>query len=327
MSFSIPNTLSLPAEAYAGGIVRSLEDLLQHLRKARSLDLPVRAIGSGSNIVPHRRVAQYVCAMRNRGIRVVAESGTEITIEVAAGEIWHDFVCFSSAQGWFGLENLALIPGTVGAAPIQNIGAYGVELATFIDSVLVVNAEGETWRLDHGECEFAYRHSVLKLHQEWIVVSVRLQLPKAFVPVISYPDLQQAFSGGASVTPDQLIDAVVSIRTSKLPDPARVPNAGSFFKNPVVTPDQARALADVVDNLLTYPDPNGVKLSGAQLIDDAGWKERAHKTVACWPKQALVLVNRGNASTPEVLAFATAVQNDIRARYGVQLELEPSLLF
>ena len=290
------------------------------------MGLPFRAIGAGSNIVPQKHVDQYVCVMRNRGVQVVAESRTEVTLEVGAGEIWHDLVCLCSTQGWFGLENLALIPGTVGAAPIQNIGAYAVELADFVDSVFIADTHGETWRLARSDCEFGYRHSALKSQQGWVVVSVRLRLPKVFNPVISYSDLQRKFAERAPQTSSELIEAVVAIRSRKLPDPGQVPNAGSFFKNPIVTVAQASELERVVDNLVTYPDPRGIKLSGAQLIDHAGWKNRSDAQVGCWPDQALVLVNRGNASTLEVLAFAAAIQKDIEARYGVQLELEPSLL-
>lgn len=307
-------------------MVTSLDDLLHHLQKARAMGLSFRAVGSGSNIIPAQHVDQYVGVMSNRGVQIVAESRTEATVEVAAGEIWHDLVCLCGTQGWFGLENLALIPGTVGAAPIQNIGAYGVELADFIDSVFVADLHGDTWRLGHTDCEFGYRDSALKSQQGWVVVSVRLRLPKTFNPVISYPDLQREFIERAPQTSHELIKAVVAIRSRKLPDPVQVPNVGSFFKNPIVTRAHALELERVIDNLVTYPDPKGIKLSGAQLIDHAGWKSRSHGQVACWPEQALVLVNRGNASTVEVLAFAATIQEDIEDRYGVQLELEPSLL-
>ncbi len=324
MRYPIPNTLSLLAHAQAGGMVTSLADV-RHLKdQADRLNLPFRPIGAGSNIIPMPNVAQFVAVMKNRGINVSSQDGRPY-VDVAAGESWHDLVCFCASNGLHGIENLALIPGTVGAAPIQNIGAYGVELADFVESVTVCDARGQERKLSRSDCGFSYRDSTFKAQPELVVVSVQLSLSREFKPQLDYPDVK-AEVGGAADDASALVKAIVAIRRRKLPDPAVHPNVGSFFKNPVVSEATASQLQGMYKNIATHVVTDGVKLSAAQLIDMVGGKQLATDNVGCWSQQPLVLVNLGRATTEDVVAFATKIQQNVLAKYAVQLELEPSVL-
>jgi UDP-N-acetylmuramate dehydrogenase len=325
MSFQIPNTLALPCVASAGGFASSIDDVRTMQSEAGSHGLPFRVIGQGSNIVPAATVAQFVCVMRSRGIVVSSTKGRTL-VEVAAGESWHNLVVYCVSQGLFGLENLALIPGTVGAAPIQNIGAYGVELADFVASVTVCDEYGKERLLSREECGFSYRSSIFKTRPELVVVSVTLMLSREFSPKLDYPDVIQEVGSATPMNAKTLVDAIVAIRRRKLPDPEVVPNVGSYFKNPIVSERTASRLRSEIDNLVAYSTTEGVKLSAAQLIDLAGWKNRPAPTVGCWDQQALVVINLGGATTQDVTAFTTEIQRDILSRYSVQLDVEPSLL-
>ncbi|NKB97947.1 MAG: UDP-N-acetylmuramate dehydrogenase [Pseudomonadales bacterium] len=324
MSYPIPNTLNLPANAQAGGLATSIEDVRRLREMADDLGLPFRAIGAGSNIVPEYEVAEFVAVMKNRGVKTNVKQGVP-HVDVAAGENWHDLVTYCASKGLHGLENLALIPGTVGAAPIQNIGAYGVEISDFIESVTVCDEHGLKQILSQSDCGFSYRESTFKTQPELVVVSVQLALSREFNPRLDYPDVLAEFDRSVGDA-NALVTAITSIRQRKLPDPAIVPNVGSFFKNPVVTVSIASRLREKFKNLVAYEVQGGIKLSAAQLIDHAGWKDRPTDKVGCWQQQPLVLVNLGGATTEDVIAYATAIQQEVLALYGVQLELEPSLL-
>ena len=323
MSFAVPNSLALPANAMLGGEAASLADLKSHQQRAAEEGLKFVVLGEGSNVVVSEKVNAFVCLNRIRGIELI---GSELAprIKVGAGENWHEFVLFCTRSGYYGLENLALIPGSVGAAPIQNIGAYGVEVASFIETVEVMDRNGELIELDGEACEFSYRDSLFKRRPELTVVSVTFALASEFSPILTYPDVVERY--GNQTDAYALVQTVIDIRQAKLPNPAEVPNAGSFFKNPVVSPEMLTELHNANPELKSFPDPVGWKLSAAQLIDLAGWKAKPDATVACWQKQPLVLINLGGATSSEVLAFAEKIQSDVAQRFQVQLELEPSLL-
>jgi UDP-N-acetylmuramate dehydrogenase len=232
------------------------------------------------------------------------------------------------ARGWDGLENLALIPGTAGAAPVQNIGAYGVELADRFDSLQAWHIpERRLVRMTAADCRFAYRDSVFKHARpdEWLIVSVRLALPRPWRPVLGYPDLQRdAELSKSSPTARAVFDAVCRIRRAKLPDPAAIGNAGSFFKNPLVDARARDELLARFPGLVSYAQPDGrYKLAAGWLIDQCGWKGRSLGPAGVHDRQALVLVNRGGAKAEDVMALAAAIQGDVKARYGVELEPEP----
>ncbi len=273
--------------------------------------------------------------MGNRGVEAVEETSETVRVRVAAGENWHQLVMRCLHEGWRGIENLALIPGSVGAAPVQNIGAYGVELSQVLKAVHVVDARGDVHELSHAACEFGYRDSIFKradrarlsVGPEFVIYAVELQLGRSFAPVKDYPDVARWLDqrGSAQPSAKQMVDCIVAIRTAKLPDPKKYPNAGSFFKNPVVAPSQSARLRNVYPELQGFVVAEGVKLSAAQLIDLAGCKGWRDGPVFCWPRQPLVLVNQGG-SAEQLLDFAEAVRRAVERTFEVQLELEPSLL-
>jgi UDP-N-acetylmuramate dehydrogenase len=228
-----------------------------------------------------------------------------------------------------GLENLAMIPGTVGAAPVQNIGAYGVELQDRFESLETVDlVTGRTVTLFGETCEFGYRDSVFKhsLAGRCVITRVRFRLPKPWQPVIGYLDLERkiAETGITAPTASQVFDWVCSIRRSKLPDPAVLGNAGSFFKNPIVTPEQCRDIIGRDPEVVHYPLPDGsIKLAAGWMIDACGWKGKTVGQAGVYEKQALVLVNRGGAIGSEVMLLAHAIQESVYGRFGIRLEPEP----
>ena len=328
-SFLIRNTLGVTAHALSGARVESLPQLCAAQAAAKAVDLPIRYIGAGSNILPHATVAGFVCEVAIPGIECLVDAQDYVHIKVGAGEDWHALVMHCLENGWYGLENLALIPGCVGAAPVQNIGAYGRELADFLLAVETVDAQGVQHDLPVRACEFAYRDSWFKRHSDVAITGIYLRLSKRPVVSLEYAELAAQFSRESSEskhgpTPREVADAVIALRQKKLPDPASHPNVGSFFKNPIVSKTLARRLAAKVAGLVSWPyDEAHVKLSAAQLIDRAGWKSKGTDWVGCWPTQPLVLVNRGTANVDVILAFASAIQTDIAQRYDISLELEP----
>jgi UDP-N-acetylmuramate dehydrogenase len=293
--------------------------------------LPRLVLGGGSNLLITRdEVELLVLHMLLAGREIVGETPDAILVRAQAGENWHGFVQWTIAQGLGGLENLSLIPGTVGASPIQNIGAYGAEVKDLFHSLTAFDfASGATRTMDAAACRFGYRDSVFK-HEEGrqlAVLDVTFALPRDWTPNLRYAELAQALDGIAQPTPRQVSEAVIAIRRRKLPDPLEIGNAGSFFKNPVVAREQCARLLDAWPNLVHHPQPDGTdKLAAGWLIDQCGWKGRSLGRAGVYPKQALVLVNNGGASGQEVLALARAIQADVQARFGVLLEPEPVMV-
>ena len=289
-------------------------------------------LGGGSNILLTSDFPGLVLQMQLRGITVVRQDADATIVRAAAGENWHDFVLWTLAQGYGGLENLSLIPGSVGAAPIQNIGAYGAEVEQCIESVRAFDFDsGEVITLTRAECAFAYRDSIFKhrLRERVVILDVSFALPRNWQPNTRYTELAQELESRAIATPSarQISDAVIAIRRRKLPDPAVIGNAGSFFKNPLVPAAQREALLQQHPQLVSYVQPDGsYKLAAGWLIDQCGWKGRSLGPAGVYEKQALVLVNRGGATGAEIWRLAQAIQADVMARFGVQLEAEPVLI-
>ena len=323
------NTLALDARAQAFAEVHSEQELLAALAQARALGLPVMPLGEGSNIVLAGSVAALVIRLGTRGIEVLARDAGTVSLRVAAGESWHGLVRWTLQQGYYGLENLALIPGTVGAAPIQNIGAYGVELASCVQRVNALQiGSDERLALSHQQCEFGYRDSVFKhrLRDKVVITSIDPQLSLRPAVSVEYPALAGYFEqhGITEPTPEAVFDAVVKIRRSRLPDPAVIPNAGSFFKNPIVEQTEAQRLQQVYPELPSYPQHDGrVKLSAAWMIDRCGWKGVRRGGVGVHAHHALVLVNYGSDSGAELLALASDIVSSVQGAFGVRLEIEP----
>jgi len=323
------NTLSFQARAAALVRVGSDEDLLAAFRWAAEHGLPVVPLGQGSNVVLAKDLDALVVRQDTRGIEIIGEVDDRVSLRVAAGENWHALVQWTLQQGLYGLQNLALIPGTVGAAPIQNIGAYGVELQSCLLRVhALVIADGRSLTLSNADCEFGYRDSVIKhsLRDKLVITAVDLQLSRVPELSIGYPALAEAFAqaDAGSLTPRDVFNTVVSIRRGKLPDPAVEPNAGSFFKNPLVPAEQARVLIAQFPGLPAYPQQDGrVKLAAAWMIDHCGWKGYRQDDIGIHPEHALVLVNYGNGTGEQLLSLASAVAAAVADIFGIQLVIEP----
>ena len=242
---------------------------------------------------------------------------------------WHEFVAWTLENNLPGLENLALIPGTVGAAPIQNIGAYGVEIADYIDHVETFDVEKQAFvTLSKEDCQFAYRDSYFKQHpQRFIVTKVVFKISKSWEAKIHYADLAKQFEGNANPSAEDIFLAVCKIRTHKLPDPKVIGNAGSFFQNPVIPNEQYEILLKKHMGLVSYPDaPGKRKLAAGWLIDQCGFKGQRMGEVGIYENQALVLVNHGNGTAQDILGLAKYIQDKVRKEFGVSLEIEPNIL-
>jgi len=315
------------AERYARA--ETLEQLTALLAEAKQQDWPVLLLGGGSNLILSDSLPGLVIQLANRGIELVAQQGERVQVDVAAGENWHNWVQHSLSQGWFGLENMALIPGTVGAAPIQNIGAYGVELKDCFISLTAWDREThQLVTIARDDCDFGYRWSRFKGPDagRYVIWSVRFSLSRVADLKLNYGGVAEhlAAAGIESPTPQDLFDAICAIRSSKLPDPAELGNAGSFFENPVIPQSQFEALKAEFPNLVAFPAGDGrMKLAAGWLIDQAGWKGHRAGGVGVYEKQALVLVNHGGGDRNQLLALAAEIQQSVQAKFGVALEIEP----
>ena len=339
ISLQDKNTLAIDARAALYVAVGSVEELQQALAwwKAYSSEqgLPsdILVLGGGSNIVLAQDFCGLVLHIKLLGRDVVAEDNHHIWLQLGAGENWHDCVCHCMQFHYWGLENLALIPGTVGAAPIQNIGAYGVEISERLEELRAVEiSSGLEVTFTNEHCGFNYRDSVFKgrLKDRYIITSVTLKLLKHPQPNCDYPALKHELQRqqGDSLTiagPEQVFAAVCAVRQSKLPDPAQIPNAGSFFKNPIVSADQFATLQQSFPDIVGYQQPASgqVKLAAGWLVEACGWKGRSLGSVAVHKHQALVLTNPGRGQGGDVLALASQIQQQVSDKFAVDLEIEP----
>ena len=331
------NTFGIVARARELVRVRSEADLQEVLTNPELAGQPKLVLGGGSNVVLTGDVRALVLKVEVPGRRLVGETPKHWIIEAGAGENWHEFVRWTLEQGWPGLENMALIPGCVGAVPVQNIGAYGVELQDRFAALDAMDLEnGHLFTLNAAQCAFGYRDSVFKhvssganglgLAGRALILRVRFALPKVWVPVLGYQDLERKIQETGITAPDArcIFDWVCEIRRAKLPDPAVMGNAGSFFKNPTVTPEQCADIIARDPKVVHYPMPDGsVKLAAGWLIDACGWKGKTVGQAGVYEKQALVLVNHGGATGGEVVTLAKAIQTSVYERFGIRLEPEP----
>ncbi len=329
------NTLALPAHAALYVRITGIGQLAELVDLYAPGDRRFFTLGGGSNLVLTGNFDGLVLHMSIPGRELAGEDSDAWYVRAGAGENWHDFVQWTLAQGWRGLENLALIPGTVGAAPIQNIGAYGLEVAERFHALTAFDMQtGEIVRFDRAACRFGYRDSVFRqegwhLDGRFVITDVTFRLPKKWTPLTRYTDIAAELSAQGVVVPDarQIANAVVAVRQRKLPDPAQIPNTGSFFHNPVVDAAAAERLLALHPGLPRYPQPDGqMKLAAGWLIEQAGWKGRDLGPVGMYEKQALVLVNRGGATGADVVALMQAVQHDVAEKFGVKLTPEPVFL-
>jgi len=324
---------SFSVEARAGQLlVLETEDDLQALVTEHAFD-PDRdlILGSGSNILFAGDVEGTVVLNRMTGKRIVDDSDDIALLEACGGENWHQLVLWSLDQGLSGIENLSLIPGLAGAAPMQNIGAYGVELADVLDSVQALDLKsGELREFQNQDCYFGYRNSRFKSSDagRYLINRIRLRLQRKFIPKLSYQGLGDELTTMGIITPTarQVSEAVIRIRQRKLPDPKVNGNAGSFFKNPVVSRTAADLLQKEYGKLPVYPTGDEVKLSAAWMIEHCGWKGRSFGRAAVSELHALVLVNKDNASGREILALSDAIRESVRERFGIELQPEPLII-
>ncbi|GJB78165.1 UDP-N-acetylmuramate dehydrogenase [Pseudomonas plecoglossicida] len=300
------------------------------LAQAQQGGVPVLVIGGGSNLLLTRDIDALVLHMASRGRRVLGDDGERIVVEAEAGEPWHPFVQWTLAQGYCGLENLSLIPGTVGAAPMQNVGAYGVEIKDVFVGLTALDREtGELRDFGLAECAFGYRDSLFKRNPgRWLILRVRFALSRTLQAHLDYGPVRQrlAEQGVTEPTAQAISEAICSIRREKLPDPAELGNAGSFFKNPVVSAELVERIRAQYPGVVAYPQADGqVKLAAGWLIEQAGWKGHREGDAGVHRLQSLVLVNYGQASGAQMHALARRIQADILERFGVELEMEPNL--
>lgn len=307
------------------------EEELEHIQEAIESH-PTLILGGGSNLLLPKRIEGLVLYNCIKGVAISRHLHNEVVIEAGGGMNWHELVLWTLQQGLGGIENLALIPGTVGAAPVQNIGAYGVELKDVFESLRAYDLkEGKFVEFTAVDCRFGYRHSAFKEIENkgrYLITKVRLKLTaRQHQTNTSYGAIQNVLTakGVSSPSPLDIAGAVIEIRRSKLPDWRQLGNAGSFFKNPIITSAQFKILEERMEGVSVPSYPAGedlVKLAAGWLIDQAGWKGKRSGAVGCYEKQALVIVNHDGANGEEILAFSQSVQADVHAKFGIQLERE-----
>lgn len=323
------NTFGVPAVARWFSAVEREQDLAEALDFAGSRDLPLLLLGGGSNIVltsDWPGLALHVCIP---GRETFAQETDSVDLRIGAGENWHQLVLHSLAEKLCGLENLSLIPGNVGAAPIQNIGAYGVELQScFLRLEAIDLRDGSAVELDHHACGFGYRDSLFKregrdrylITRVWLRLAREPQLRLDYGDILAELDRMNIDDPG----PSDVSRAVIQLRSAKLPDPSEIGNAGSFFKNPVVSAECFESILATDPDAIGYPQESGsVKLAAGWLIQQCGWKGYADGPAGVHSRQALVLVNRGGATGSDILDLAGRIQRSVRDRFGVNLEIEP----
>jgi UDP-N-acetylmuramate dehydrogenase len=323
------NTFGLDASAQLAYDIDSAAQIPEVMRQIAQQNLPWRVLGGGSNVILPKVLTGATLLMNITGQEIIASDQNATVIAVGSGVNWHEFVAWTLENNLPGLENLALIPGTVGAAPIQNIGAYGVELSDYIGYIEAFDVTKKAFvTLSKEDCQFAYRDSYFKQHpQRFIVTKVVFRIPKAWQAKIHYADLAKQFEGNSNPSAEEIFLAVCKIRTHKLPDPKVIGNAGSFFQNPVISNEQYETLLKKYAALVSYPDaPGKRKLAAGWLIDQCGFKGQRMGNVGVYENQALVLVNHGNGTAQDILGLAKCIQDKVRKEFGVSLEIEPNIL-
>ena len=326
------NTFGLSCIARQFITIRSHTELLKFLEKYKSSNDPLLILGGGSNILFTKDYNGIVLKNEIKGIDIIQENDNEIWVKVGAGEIWHDFVLYCVTKNWAGIENLSLIPGTVGASPIQNIGAYGVEAKDVIQEVNAINITDSVKRNFLAEdCQFGYRDSIFKkeLKNQLIITSVVFKFQKNPDINISYGAIQSVLDdkGVRNPTIKDISDTIIRIRQSKLPDPKKIGNAGSFFKNPVISTSLYKKLQIKHSSIPGYPlDDEQIKVPAGWLIEQAGWKGKTIGSIGVHKHQALVLVNYGNGNGNEIKKLAYMIKDDVFEKFGINISLEVNVL-
>ena len=323
------NTFGLDAVAELAYDISSAEQIPALMSDIAKQKLSWRVLGGGSNVILPSTLVGATLLMNILGQEIIKADDEAAYLSVGGGVIWHDLVAWTLENDLPGFENLALIPGTVGAAPIQNIGAYGVEIGEYIDHIEAFDVKEHAFvTLEQDACCFAYRDSYFKQHAgRFIVTKVVFKMPKAWQARIHYADLAKQFPANATPSPEEIFLAVCKIRTRKLPDPAVIGNAGSFFQNPIIPNEQYETLLKTYSDLVSYPDaPGKRKLAAGWLIDQCGFKGQRMGSVGVYENQALVLVNHGGGTAQDILGLAKCIRDKVHDRFGVSLQIEPNIL-
>ncbi len=325
------NTLRVSVAAKYFTAVKSKRRLREILSK-RDIDYPVFVLGGGSNVLFVKDFQGLVIQPDIIGKKIIDEDKEHVWLKAGAGENWHDLVRFCVKKGWGGIENLSLIPGRAGAAPIQNIGAYGVEFEEVFHSLTAIEiATGRERKFYEGDCNFGYRDSIFKqrLKNKFVITDVTMKLDKFPELNTSYGSLQQELNKKGIKNPSikDISEAVVEIRNSKLPDPAEIANAGSFFKNPAIDNAVFRELKKEFPHIPGYAiDGNQTKVPAGWLIEKTGWKGKVKGNVGTFRQQALVIVNKGGASGREILSLAKEIQQSVIQKFGIALVPEVNII-
>ena len=324
------NTFGFDANAELAYEITAPEQIPPLMQVISEKKLAWRVLGGGSNVILPSALSGATLLMNIVGQEIISTDEEAAFLAVGGGVNWHELVAWTLENDLPGLENLALIPGTVGAAPIQNIGAYGVEVGEYVDSIEAFDSAAHAFvTLPQEACQFAYRDSYFKQNpNRFIVTKVVFKIPKFWQARLQYADLAKQFSEpNSSPSAKQIFDAVCAIRSKKLPDPKVIGNAGSFFQNPIVSTEQCEQLIQKFPNLVSYPDTPGMrKLAAGWLIDQCGFKGKRIGPVGVYEKQALVLVNHGGGDSSDILNLAKTIQDKVLKTFGVQLDIEPNIL-
>ena len=318
------NTFGIDVSATRFLEYTSVEELQQQIAQG-AVTTPFLHIGGGSNLLFTKDYDGLILHSRIEGIEVAEEDSRFVSVRVGAGVVWDDFVAYCVAHGWYGAENLSLIPGEVGASAVQNIGAYGVEAKDLITAVETVNIRGEERVYSVEECRYAYRDSIFKRpeNKSVFVTHVRFRLGKEEHYTLDYGTIRQELDKYPALTLPVVRKVIIDIRESKLPDPKVMGNAGSFFMNPIVPKEKLLALQQEYPRMPYYELPDGrVKIPAGWMIDQCGWKGKALGPAAVHDKQALVLVNRGGAEGSDIIALSDAVRAAVREKFGIDIHPE-----
>jgi|SRR5690554_5520287 len=325
------NTFGIDKSASQLVQVTTPEQVVQALEYAKKINLPVFVLGGGSNILLTQDLNALVIKMEIKGVNVLKETNEHVWVRVGAGEIWDEFVQKAILSNWAGVENLSLIPGTVGASPMQNIGAYGVEIKEVFDHLEAVDRKTmKTVTFDHARCEFGYRESIFKnkLKDLYIITHVVYKLDKQPTFRLDYGAVRETLSNinNGVLSLSNVSKAIVQIRQSKLPDPAVVGNAGSFFKNPTIGLHRFEQLRKLYPEIPGYTVENGVKIPAAWLLEKAGWKGKTFGEIGVHPNQPLVLVNYGKGEGSAIRDLSVQIQKDIEEKFGILLRHEVNII-
>jgi len=331
ISLKAYNTFGIDKKAKYFSVVHNLEELKTLLKWAKSNEEKILILGGGSNILLTQDLDFLVIKIEIMGITLIEETQDEVLIEVGAGVNWHDLVIYTINQNWGGIENLSLIPGTVGASPMQNIGAYGVEIKEVFENLKAIDRNDFSVRkFESADCNFGYRESVFKheLKDQFIICSVTFRLQKSPEFKITYGAIQQTLQerGAKELNLKAISDAVISIRRSKLPDPKEIGNSGSFFKNPTIPNSEFEKLKEKYPDIPGYKNEEGTKIPAAWLIEQTGWKGKRFGDVGVHQNQPLVLVNYGNGSGEEIVALSKKIQQSVMDKFQIALSPEVNFL-